>query len=405
MKQFLTILISLAILAATYVGTFGVPERLAGLLGATSSGDAVQAASGGARGGPGGGPGRRGPSTTSVVLIEPEFVPYSDVLRAVGGAISRHRAEVRAGASGIVVEANLGNNQMVEAGEVLLRLDDKTEVLNVDIARAELDQARQTMDRYEALGRSGNATITEVARLEAEVALQLAEARLGLAEEELDDRIVRAPVSGRLGLSDIQVGDRVSENDQIVTVDDTSTLLVEFELPERAVGLVQKGRKIQASTPTFTGQVFEGEIIAFDSRLDPLTRSVTVRAEIPNDDGLLWSGMTFGIRVYRETDPLPKLPATAITWDRNGSGIWLASDGKVTRVPATILYRTGNEVWVDADIPESTTVVAEGAHLMREGGSVTDVGPNAPVAADKTPGVVINLEDHTSSTAETKDRT
>lgn len=402
MKHILTILISLVILAGAYVGTFGVPERVSALLGAEPEA-AGQTASGARSRGAGGG-GRRGPSATSVVLAKPEVIPYSDVLRAVGGAISRNRAEVRAGASGEVIEVNLGNNQMVEAGDVLLVLDNRTQILNLDIARAELDQANQTMARYDLLAGNGSSTITEVAKIEAQVVLQLAEAKVGLAEEALDDRIIRAPVAGRLGLSDVQVGDRVSENDVIVTVDDTRTLLVEFELPERAVGLLSKGRKIQASTPTFTGRVFEGEIIAFDSRLDPVTRSVTVRAEIPNEADLLWSGMTFGIRVYRDTDPLPMLPATAITWDRDGSGIWVSTDNKVSRIPAAILYRQGNSVWVDAEVTGETLVVAEGAHLMREGGQIKDTGPLS-TRAERTDGVAMDDPDQDTPRASGKDRT
>lgn len=367
MKKFIFTILSLTIIAGAYGVGFGVPEQVTQLWGgrATETADAPQSAQDGRRG--------QGRATT-VVLTPLEARAYTLVLRTIGSAVSLHRTEVTATDAGEVIETALRANQRVEKGDVLLRLDDRTERLALEIAEANRDQAQATVTRYEGLRSNGSSVVTDVALSEARVALRLAEANVGLAEVALDDRTIVAPISGQLGLSDVSVGDRLSSGDAIVTIDDTSSLLATFEVPERSIGLLAEGKRVLVSTPTYAGRVFEGEITAFDSRLDSVTRSATVQAEIENPEGVLLAGMTFAIRMTEDTDPLPVVPATAITWDRTGAGIWAAEDGKARRFPVTIRYREGDQVWVETDAPLGAQIVAEGASKLREGAQVTAAG-------------------------------
>ncbi len=367
MKKFIFTILSLTIIAGAYGVGFGVPEQVTQLWGgrATKTAAAPQSAQDGRRG--------QGRATT-VVLTPLEARAYTLVLRTIGSAVSLHRTEVTATDAGEVIETALRANQRVEKGDVLLRLDDRTERLALEIAEANRDQAQATVTRYEGLRSNGSSVVTDVALSEARVALRLAEANVGLAEVALDDRTIVAPISGQLGLSDVSVGDRLSSGDAIVTIDDTSSLLATFEVPERSIGLLAEGKRVLVSTPTYAGRVFEGEITAFDSRLDSVTRSATVQAEIENPEGVLLAGMTFAIRMTEDTDPLPVVPATAITWDRTGAGIWAAEDGKARRFPVTIRYREGDQVWVETDAPLGAQIVAEGASKLREGAQVTAAG-------------------------------
>ncbi|MAQ47192.1 MAG: efflux transporter periplasmic adaptor subunit [Confluentimicrobium sp.] len=378
MKKISVALLSLVVLAGAYAIAFGVPAQVAQLWGGAPSeqSDAAPRGGAGGPGGPGGGPGGPGGArgqgrTTTVVLAPLEARAYTQELRTVGSAVSLRRAEVIATEAGEVVEAALQANKLVEKGDVLLRLDDRSERLALEIAEANRDQAQATVTRYQGLHQNGSAVVTDVALSEALVELRLAEANVGLAEVALENRTVVAPISGRLGLSDVQVGDQLSTGDTIVTVDDTTTLLATFEMPERSIGLLSEGKPVLVTTPTYTGRVFEGTITAFDSRLDSVTRSATVQAEIDNTEGLLLSGMTFAIRMNEDTDPLPMVPSTAITWDRSGAGIWVADEGQTARVPVTIRYRDGDQVWIETEAPVGAQIVTEGAAKLREGAQVT----------------------------------
>ena len=172
-------------------------------------------------------------------------------------------------------------------------------------------------------------------------------------------------------------------NRPIVTVEDDTALLIEFVLPERALGMLAQIDTVEASTPTLTGRVFTGEIVAFDSRLDDVTRSITVQARLENADRTLWPGMTFAVHLAQDSDPLPAVPATAITWSRGGAAVWIEDNGVAAQSPVTILFRQNDTVWLDADIAAGTPVVVEGAQKLRAGEPITT--PDAPRPARPDP--------------------
>lgn len=378
MKLFLSLVASLAIVAGAYVWSFGVP-------GATEqeAGGAAPATQG--PGGPGGGGGPGGRGATTVVLTPLEKLPYEDSFRAIGSSEAISRATVTSDVSGRIVEANLTPNAQVSKGEVLVQLDARAASLSLSTAQNELEQASATVTRYERLQQSGNSTVSEVTVSEARLAQRLAEANVGQAELALEDLTIRAPISGRLGLSEINVGDYVTANTPIVTIDNASALLVEFELPERSVGFLSLGREVTLGTPSLTGRFFKGEIISFDSRIDAVTRSVTVKARVENPDGTLWPGMTFTARLSNLSDPLMVVPTTAITWSRDGASVWFEDQGKARSTPATILFRRDETVWVDVDLPVGTRVITEGAHKLRPNSVITDANaePQQPAGAQK----------------------
>ena len=368
MRKFVSLLVAVGLLFGAYAITFGLPGT-----DATSEAAQPQSASGGrlAGGPPGAG---RARGATSVVTTALEQRPYEVTLYATGTASSLRSADVVTETAGTVVETRLTANREVEQGEVLVRLDARTQELNLEIARANLQQATDTVDRYDRLRAGGNSTITDVAQSEARVAQQLADAEVGLAEVALEDRTIRAPISGRLGLSEVEVGDILGANDVIATIDQTETLVVEFELPERAIGVLGQAHEVLVSTSAFVGRSITGDILSFDSRIDAVTRSVTVKAKIDNAERILWPGMTFAVRLLHESEPLPVLPSTAVTWSRTGAAVWVDDGGTAVRVPITILYRKNEFVWVEADIADGAMVVTEGAQKLRDGAKITAVG-------------------------------
>lgn len=374
MRKFSTSVVAAVILAGAYTVTFGMPAPLSAVIG-TGVGTEATSVPTDAVSEPSRGPANRSRST-SVVTTALELQPYESILNAIGTASALRSVDVISDTTGTVIEANLTANSEIEAGAVMLRFDARAEALNLEIAQAELEQANDTVTRYERLQANGNSTVADVTLSEARVSQRLAGAAVGLAEVALEDRTIRAPISGRLGLSTVEVGDTLNASDVIASIDQADTLEVEFELPERAIGLLAEATEILASTSAFTGKVITGTIVSFDSRIDDETRSVTVKAQIDNADNLLWPGMTFAVRLVQESDPLPMLPSTAITWSRSGSSVWIDANGIGERVPVTILFRQNDSVWIDADIAEGTMVVTEGAQKLRDGAQISAVnGP------------------------------
>lgn len=381
MKKILTLIASLAIVAGAYVWSFGVPDGLS--FGTPGDTPMTQAQPG--PGGPGGPGGRPGGGATTVVLTPLELQPFEDTFRAIGNSEAVSRATVTSEVSGRIVEVNLTPNVGVSQGDILVQLDARVATLSLETAQSELEQAAATVARYERLQQTGNLTVTDVTLSEARLALRLAEVTVAQAELALDDLTIRAPISGQTGLSDVHVGDFLTANTPIVTIDNASALLVEFELPERSVSFLTPGREVTLETPSLTGRFFEGEITSFDSRIDEVTRSVTVQASVKNADGTLWPGMTFTARLSDLSAPLPVVPTTAITWSRDGASIWFEDDGKAQSIPVTILHRRDESVWLDVDLPSSTMIISEGAHKLRAGSEISDVNAIAPQQIDREP--------------------
>lgn len=329
--------------------------------------------------GPGGPPG--GGGATAVVLTPLDMQPYEDVFRAIGGSEAINSASVTSDVSGRIVESNLTPNELVSQGDVLVQLDARAATLSLETAQIELKLASDTLARYERLQQTGNSTVSGVTISEARLAQSLAQASVGQAKLSLENLTIRAPISGRLGLSEANVGDLITANSEIVTIDNSSALLVEFELPERSVGFLSIGRKVSLETPSLTGHFFPGEIKSYDSRIDAVTRTVKVKARVENPDEALWPGKTFIVRFTNFSDPLLVVPTTAITWSRDGASIWFEDEGKAQSTPATILFRRDDLVWLDVDLLVGTKVITEGTHKLRAGTAITDANaePQRPV--------------------------
>ena len=346
----LSILFGSTILLGTYIVTFGLP-----LYGGETESTAAERKSPNTA--------RQRSRTTAVITEKVNLTSYSDTLQAMGTAVALHRADLRTDVAGVVVSTNLDTNRQVEKGDVLVQLDNSEALINLQIAEAAASQTGKQYERARKLGNSISAQDLDEVR----AAYTLAESELKLARHEVSRRTLTAPISGALGLSHIQPGDYLSTGAEVVTIDNSESVLVEFELPERSVSILNASPQIVASTPSLAGKVFEGVIDSFDNRVDPDTRSVSVRARFENPHGALWPGMTFAVRISHQSTPALQLPATALTWSRDGASIWLAEDAIAKKVAVTIVHRSGDEVWVQGEFDQDALVVTEGTHKVREG--------------------------------------
>lgn len=345
------------------------------------------------RGAPGGAGQRaggrsRGGGATVVTLGEIEHASYNDTLRAIGTSEAINHVDVISDVAGQVKEAFLTSNSEVNAGDVLLKLDSRTQEINLEIAQATLVQAQETVNRYERLGTGNGAVVSAVTVADAKTALSQAQLQVNLAENELEDRTIRAPIDGILGLSRIKVGANLTNGAAIVTIDDIEQVLVEFELPERALGLLKAQEEVLLSTPVMVGKVFKGEVFAYDNRIDSTTRTITVQARVDNQERLLLPGMSFSVRLVNESEPGAVVPTTAISWTRSGSQIWTVEDGVATPVPAAIVMRQQDRIWIDADLEAGTQIVVDGTQKLREGITVTalnELSPSSQPEAEETP--------------------
>lgn len=301
-----------------------------------------------------------------VVAIPAKLETLDETVSAVGTARALHSVMVFPESSGIVTAVKFEADARVNKGEVLLELDTRDEQLAVELARVELADAKRLAQRYTSI----NQTNTNIAQSQidsARAAVESAEIALAQAEVALTRRRITAPFAGRVGITDIDVGDRVDTDTRVTTLDDRSRLLVNFTVPEIFVGQVVPGTEVDVQLWNSGRAPFSGRVVAVDSRIDATSRAFTARAEIDNASDRFRPGMAFEISVNVSRGEFIAVPDVAVQWGADGPYIWIAQDGVAERRDVALVKRLPNQLLVHADIPLGTPVISEGVQAVREG--------------------------------------
>jgi RND family efflux transporter MFP subunit len=292
---------------------------------------------------------------------------------AIGTGRARRSVMLFPEAAGEVQQLLVVAGERVNHGQSLMLLDARAARLAVKVAKTRLIAAERLLARAEQL-REKNIT-SQVNVDDAHNVVERAKLELEQAEEALADRELRAPFDGVVGIPKVERGNRVTTTTDILTLDDRSHLIVEFEIPELYLTRLDRGLKISAQSPSYPERTFEGVIEHIDSRIDPTSRTVTVRANIPNSDDLLRPGMSFVVDL---TIPGPKYPTVhelALQWRKGVSYVWRVRDGKAERVEVSSVKRLNSTILVKGDIAKGDLVVIEGVHRLRPGRAVSFAEP------------------------------
>lgn len=340
-------------------------------------GDGAPARMAGGPGGPGGGPGGAGQQRpAAVTLVKPTTAPIDQNLNAIGTGRALQSLTLNAEVAGVIKEILIEPGQKVAAGAPLILLDKAAEEIAVARARADFNIAKTNSSRFEGLVADEAASALEFEAAQNE--FSATRAALQQAEYELSRRTIRAPFAGIVGLTGLDVGDYVTSGTALTTIDDVSSLLVDFVIPEGASPFVHEGLEVGATAQASGGHAAKGRIRAIDSRIDPTSRTRRVEAVLANDDNALIPGATFSITLAVPGRQAIVLPGLAVQWDRAGSFVWRAGpNGAAERVAVIILQRNADTVQVEAALSSDDLIVSEGADLVRAGALLIQRGAEA----------------------------
>jgi membrane fusion protein (multidrug efflux system) len=303
------------------VGGFKVLTKKAG---AGAGGQAAaQGAPGGAPGGGAGGAGGRrgfgGPTMVSVATVQPRT--FQDTIEVLGVAKGRQSVTLSAAATQLIDKVRFVDGQHVKQGAILVELKDTEQDAGTAQAEAQLVQARRAYDRYKTLGEQGWASKAQVDQYEA--AWRSAQANVVAAKARQNDRLIRAPFAGVVGLSDLAPGALVNPGAPIVTLDDVSVVRVDFQVPERYLSQLHEGQALLATADAFPGETITGRVARLDTRVDERTRAITARAEFPNAGGKLKPGMMVRVGVSRGQRTSAALPESAVSVQGEGAFVYV----------------------------------------------------------------------------------
>lgn len=305
---------------------------------------------------------------TPVVTAQVSTATINDKLQAIGTGRAKATVTVNPYASGRLTEFLVQSGAHVEAAQVIAKLDSETEEIALERAKAARDDAKAKVDRTRAL-RTSNAA-TSVQLTDAELALRNNELSVHDAQVAFDRRSVTSPISGVVGILPIEAGNYVTNQTAIATIDDRSSILVDFWVPERFAAAIKIGAMIKASSLANPGNAFEGAVSAIDNRIDEKSRTLWVQATIDNPADSLRAGMSFQVTMQFPGDTYPAVSPLAIQWGSDGAFIWTVEAGKAKRVPVRIIQRNTETVLIDAPVESGAVVVTEGVQSVREGGEV-----------------------------------
>ena len=317
-------------------------------------------------GGRGAGNFARGAAAPAITTAKVAAANVGRAIDAVGYGRAAKSVTLVSEATGLVEKVAAAAGQTVKAGDVILKLDDSEQKIALARARAQFPIAKANSERFAALYTDDSAS-----KLEADTAFnayKAAEADLKSADYALKQRTISAPFDGVVGLTDIEAGDYVRAGDIVTTIDDHSSLIIEFSVPQEAATGITIGQSVESLLAGGAGKRLTGVVRALDSRVDPASRTLKIEAAFENAQEALLPGATYAVSTTNAGAPALSAPGLAVQWDRTGAYVWkIGADGAAERTSVTVLQRRDETAIIDGDLAVGDLVIVEGADRIRPG--------------------------------------
>ena len=271
------------------------------------------------------------PKGAKHVIVAPVVMQQiSDRIEALGTARATESVDITASITEKVTQIYFDDGQQVKAGDKLVVLDQAEEQADLKRAQAVRGERKLALDRLRQLEERQLTSPDEIDRTRLE--LEQAEASISVIKTRISDRVIRAPFDGTVGLRNISVGALVETGDLIATLDDTREIKLDFSVPSVFLTELQPGLKIQAQAAALGDKAYSGEVKSIDSRIDPVTRSIQVRAVLSNPDGSILPGILMQVDLLRNTRQALVIPEAALLplADRQYVMVRADKDGKDT---------------------------------------------------------------------------
>lgn len=320
--------------------------------------------------------GNGGPVPVDVVSVEKH--EFADRISGLGTAQADESVTLTSRVSETVVDVSFSEGEYVEEGEILVKLRRAEQLAQLSEAQATLNEAESQLSRTRDLVSRGNAseaTLDERIRL-----LEGAKSQIAQAEARIADRIIRAPFPGRTGIRQVSVGTLVSPGTAITTIDDITPIKLDFTVPERFISALQPDQQILARAAAYPDSVFRGTVTVIDTRIDPVTRAIQVRAEIANEDARLRPGMLMTVEVISRQRLSLAVPEEALMPVDSKQYVFIINDENLAeRREVRIGLRRPGVVEILDGIEDGDQVVTAGIMRLRPGTKVEIVNRGTPI--------------------------
>lgn len=298
---------------------------------------------------------------------------------AVGTLKAVHGVDLATESSGVVMRLHFRAGDQVAAEAELATLDDRVEAAMLKSLLAQRRLAEINFERDQRLLANKAISRTDFDKTEAQ--LKDVAAQVERTEAVIARKHLRAPFAGRIGIPAVEIGEFVSEGQEIVTLQSLEMLQVDFALPEQDLPQLASGQRVRCRVQAYPDRVFDGEVSAIDAKVDDNTRNVLVRARVPNTGSMLLPGMFVSVEVVvGDGDALLTVPESAISYNLYGDSVFIVDersrdDGSTDLVVRRSYVKTGarrdGRVAILEGVADSETVVTAGTLKLDAGARVT----------------------------------
>ena len=307
-----------------------------------------------------------------VIVAPVTSMPFEDRVEALGTLKANESVVLTASVTETVGALYFDDGDRVEEGQLLVEMTSEEEKARLKEARAREQEAKRQYSRVQSLAGKGTASQSQLDQRKRE--WQTARAQLVAIESRLSDLLVEAPFAGVIGLRNISVGALVEPGDQIATLDDDAQLKLDLSVPSVYLPTLLPGLPVVARTAAYGDREFEGRLRSIDSRVDPVTRSVTARVILPNEDRLLKPGLLMQVTLKKNPREALVIPEAALMPSGTEQFVLVANPNdaghRVERRQVSIGTRRPGLVEILSGVDEGELVITHGAMRVRPGETV-----------------------------------
>lgn len=315
------------------------------------------------------------PASVSTMVVETSA--WQPKLSSVGNVRAFRGVELSTEIGGLVQNVSIKSGMDVKEGELLIKLNDASDVaqLNSLKAMADLAQVINERDRQQLEIQAISKNVFDTSKADAKSKQAQVEQQTALVAK----KNLKAPFSGRVGIVMINPGQFVSPGDKLLTLQTLDPIFVDFNLPQSNAEQIQVGQEIVVTTDAFKGASFTGKITAVSPKVDTNTRNIQVEAQLANPDKKILPGMFANVNIkLGDQVKMLTLPQTAVTYNPYGSTVFIAKptgkkdkQGKPALEAQQVFVTTGptrgDQVAILKGIDEGATVVTSGQLKLKNG--------------------------------------
>lgn len=310
------------------------------------------------------------PAPVNVNVVPAKAEQWNDMIEATGSVVARQGVNISPEVAGKIEEIFFTSGEEVKQGEPLVALSHDVLVATLKSNQAQFDLARANYNRELSLYKKHVASKAEFDQFQAQ--LEQALYTVEQTQAQLDQTLVKAPFAGRLGIRQVNVGQYIQAGTAIVNLETVDPMFVDFAVSENELEHLNVGLPVVISSLAYSDKTFQGRIMAIDSKLSNTARSMMVRAQVPNPDELLKSGMFVSVNVVLpKVDSILTIPPIAVTYTSSiGNYVYVVKAGKAVRTYVTLGSRRGDLVAVTKGLSAGDLVVCAGQNQLKNGSDV-----------------------------------